>query len=110
LICAQDDQAGGTSEAALAIGRGLGGSGSNCGALSETVARLYLRFNEVGASAELHMYAAGAHGFGLRPFRDGAVYRWPERMLEWLDVVCPPRHRTPRDPGQLDAFATHGRL
>ena len=111
LICAQNDKAGGSNEEALAIGRALGGTGPNCGELGETVARLYLRFNEVGASAELHMFARGGHGFGLRPLKHGAEHRWPERMLEWLETVCPPAHLQRRaGAGLQDSFATHGRL
>lgn len=36
-----------------------------------------------GVSAELHVYATGGHGYGLRPTNE-AVTRWPERAGEWL--------------------------
>ncbi|MES2569616.1 MAG: alpha/beta hydrolase [Verrucomicrobiota bacterium] len=53
--------------------------------ISEGLAEAYLRFKRAGASAELHIYATGGHGFGLRPGNTGAVAGWSERFLEWLD-------------------------
>ncbi len=38
---------------------------------------------QAGGSAELHLYATGGHGYGLRP-TDEAVTRWPVRAGEWL--------------------------
>jgi len=36
-------------------------------------------------SAEMHIYAYGPHGFGLRPTQKVApVMQWTERMKEWL--------------------------
>lgn len=34
-------------------------------------------------SAEVHLYATGGHGYGLRPTHE-AVTHWPERAGEWL--------------------------
>jgi acetyl esterase/lipase len=53
--------------------------------ISEGLAEAYLRFKRAGASAELHIYATGAHGFGLRPNQKGAVAGWGERMIDWLE-------------------------
>ena len=36
-----------------------------------------------GGSAELHLYATGGHGYGLRPTEE-AVTRWPVRAGEWM--------------------------
>ena len=36
-----------------------------------------------GVSAELHVYAGGEHGFGVRK-SDRAVSSWPERCADWL--------------------------
>jgi acetyl esterase/lipase len=36
-----------------------------------------------GVAAELHVFATGGHGYGLRPTRQ-AVTRWPTRAGEWL--------------------------
>jgi acetyl esterase/lipase len=38
---------------------------------------------KVGGSAELHLFATGGHGYGLRP-TDEAVTHWPQRAGEWL--------------------------
>lgn len=53
--------------------------------ISEELAEVYLRFKRAGASAELHVYAAGGHGFGLRPTTHGALAGWPDRFVEWLE-------------------------
>jgi endo-1,4-beta-xylanase len=52
--------------------------------IAEGLAETYLRFKRVGASAELHVYATGGHGFGLRDGMKGAVAGWPDRFIEWL--------------------------
>jgi len=44
---------------------------------------LFLRLRQAGVSAELHIYSAGGHGYGVRP-RPLAVTGWPERFLEWM--------------------------
>ena len=38
-----------------------------------------------GASAELHMYATGGHGFGVRSRNTGPIGGWTDRFLEWLE-------------------------
>lgn len=38
---------------------------------------------EAGVSAELHVYATGGHGYGLRP-TDEPVTRWPEQAATWM--------------------------
>ncbi len=52
--------------------------------IAEGLAEVYLKCKKVGASAELHIYASGGHGFGLRPGMTGELAGWPERMVEWL--------------------------
>lgn len=52
--------------------------------ISEGLAEVYLRFKRVGASAEIHVYATGGHGFGLRTANTGSLAGWPDRFLEWL--------------------------
>jgi acetyl esterase/lipase len=39
---------------------------------------------KVGVSAEVHVYAKGGHGYGLRPTSE-AVTQWPKRAGEWLN-------------------------
>jgi acetyl esterase/lipase len=44
---------------------------------------LFQALRRAGVSAELHVYATGGHGFGLRPSNDPCS-RWPERCTDWL--------------------------
>jgi endo-1,4-beta-xylanase len=53
--------------------------------ISEGLAEAYLRFKRAGASAELHVYAVGGHGFGVRDRNKGVIGGWPDRFLEWLE-------------------------
>lgn len=41
------------------------------------------KLSQVGGSAELHVFATGGHGYGLRP-TDDAVTHWPIRAAQWL--------------------------
>jgi acetyl esterase/lipase len=43
----------------------------------------YLALKRAGVPAELHIYATGGHGFGLRP-SDNPSSTWPQRCEEWL--------------------------
>lgn len=53
--------------------------------ISEGLAEAYLRFKRTGASAELHVYASGGHGFGVRSRNKGAIGGWADRFLEWME-------------------------
>jgi acetyl esterase/lipase len=44
---------------------------------------LYLALKRAGVPAELHVYASGGHGFGLRPSAQPCS-TWPKRCEEWL--------------------------
>jgi endo-1,4-beta-xylanase len=48
-----------------------------------TTANLYLDLQKQGISAEMHIYAAGAHGFGMKP-SNLPVASWPDRLKEWM--------------------------
>lgn len=52
--------------------------------ISEGLAELYLRYKRAGVPAELHIYSAAGHGFGLRDSSKGAVAGWTARFTEWL--------------------------
>lgn len=52
--------------------------------IAEGLAEVYLRFKRAGASAELHMYSTGGHGFGLRAANKRPVGTWIVRFEEWL--------------------------
>jgi acetyl esterase/lipase len=52
--------------------------------ISEGMARLYLRYKELKIPAELHIYSAVGHGFGLRDTNKGGVADWPQRLYDWM--------------------------
>jgi len=50
---------------------------------SLNVVDTYIALKKAGASAELHIYESGGHGYGLR--NTGLpVSSWPQRMKEWM--------------------------
>ena len=61
--------------------------GENDGAASWLIQH-YLDVKKAGVSAELHVYAKTAHGFGLRPYKatGKAVEAWPQRFYEFLET------------------------
>jgi acetyl esterase/lipase len=50
---------------------------------SDNSVLMYLALKRAGVPAELHVYARGGHGFGLRP-SDDPCSTWPQRCAEWL--------------------------
>ncbi len=54
------------------------------GLAPESIA-LYQRWTEAHKSAELHMYAKGGHGFGMRK-HDLPTDHWIDRFAEWLEL------------------------
>jgi len=51
----------------------------------EPTVKFYLELEANRIPAEMHIYAYGGHGFGLRPTQKPApVMFWPERLAEWL--------------------------
>jgi acetyl esterase/lipase len=47
---------------------------------------MYLALKKAGVPAELHVYAAGGHGFGLRPSARPCS-TWPQRCAEWMRAM-----------------------
>ena len=43
----------------------------------------YLALKNAKVPAEMHLYAKGGHGYGLRPTAD-EVTKWPDRATEWM--------------------------
>ena len=43
----------------------------------------YLALKQAKVPAEMHLYATGGHGYGLRPTKE-AVTTWPRRAAQWL--------------------------
>jgi endo-1,4-beta-xylanase len=52
--------------------------------ISEGLAEAYLRFKRAGVPAELHIYGAGGHGFGVRATNRRPVGQWIARFEEWI--------------------------
>jgi acetyl esterase/lipase len=50
---------------------------------AENSARMYLALKHAGVLAELHIYASGGHGFGLRP-SNKPCSTWPKSCEAWL--------------------------
>jgi acetyl esterase/lipase len=50
---------------------------------SDSSVALYLALKQQGVSAELHLYASGGHGYGMRPVPHPCA-SWPQRAAEWL--------------------------
>jgi acetyl esterase/lipase len=48
-----------------------------------TTVNLYLDLQKQGVSSEMHIYAAGGHGFGMRA-SNLPVATWPDRLKEWM--------------------------
>lgn len=60
--------------------------------ISRGMAELYLKYKEAGVPAELHLYAAAGHGFGMRATNRSASAGWPSRLVEWLgDMKLSPK-------------------
>jgi acetyl esterase/lipase len=65
LLCGEDDRAG----------------------ISEGLPALFIQLKHAGVPAELHVYTAVGHGFGVRSANTGAIAEWPDRFLEWLGAL-----------------------
>jgi acetyl esterase/lipase len=53
--------------------------------LPQSAAALYLALLEAKVPAELHIYEAGGHGFGMQERENAAgTSDWPNRALDWL--------------------------
>jgi acetyl esterase/lipase len=50
---------------------------------AESSVRMYQALRKAGVPAEMHIYAAGGHGFGLRPSKNPCSM-WPQRCTEWM--------------------------
>ena len=50
---------------------------------AEASAAIYLALKRAGVPAEMHIYAAGGHGFGMRSTGRPAA-TWPKRCEEWM--------------------------
>ena len=53
---------------------------------SDNSVYMYLALKHAKVSAEMHLYAQGGHGFGLRP-SSHPVSTWPARCVEWMTAM-----------------------
>ena len=51
--------------------------------LPQNSVEMYLALKKAGVPAELHVYASGGHGFGLRP-SGKPCSTWPRRCADWM--------------------------
>jgi endo-1,4-beta-xylanase len=55
--------------------------------ISQGLPELYLALKRAQVPAELHVYAAVGHGFGVRARNKGPVGDWPARLHDWMGVM-----------------------
>jgi acetyl esterase/lipase len=53
------------------------------GVSAENSIAMFMALRRAKVPAELHVYAAGGHGFGLRPTKNPCC-TWPQRCQEWM--------------------------
>jgi acetyl esterase/lipase len=46
----------------------------------------YAALEEAGVPVEMHLYAHGGHGFGLRP-TNLPITKWPQLVETWLETI-----------------------
>jgi hypothetical protein len=52
----------------------------------ENATNYFLQLKQAKVPAELHIYAQGGHGYGLR--RTALpVTTWPDRVIDWLHTI-----------------------
>lgn len=49
-------------------------------------ALVYLEYKKLGLPCELHIFAHGGHGFGMK-MNGQPVNRWPDRVVEWMGAM-----------------------
>jgi len=52
----------------------------------ENATNYFLQLKQAGVQAELHIFAEGGHGYGLRK-TELPVTRWPEEVETWLHTI-----------------------
>jgi acetyl esterase/lipase len=52
--------------------------------------RYYQKLVDAGVPAELHVYAQGGHGFGIRD-QDKTVYSWMGLFKAWVGSLAVPK-------------------
>jgi len=47
---------------------------------------ILIAFYSIMSQAEMHLYAQGGHGFGVRP-TDRPITNWPQLLETWLKTI-----------------------
>jgi acetyl esterase/lipase len=47
----------------------------------------YIGLEKAGVPTEMHLYAQGGHGFGLRPSKFPVATEWPKLAEKWLNTI-----------------------
>lgn len=55
--------------------------------ISKGMANLYLKFKNLNISTEMHIYANAGHGFGMRKTTTGAISKWSDRLVDWINEI-----------------------
>jgi acetyl esterase/lipase len=53
----------------------------------ENATTWFLALKDAKVPAELHLYANGGHGYGLRPQANWPVTTWPQTAITWLQTI-----------------------
>ena len=61
---------------------------------------LAVELKKVGVPAELHLYATGGHGFGLRPQAEKPCTQWPSACEAWMRTMGITGNKTSRSATQ----------
>jgi endo-1,4-beta-xylanase len=54
---------------------------------ANNLANLFIKLRAAGVPAELHIFGAGGHGFGVRSDRGLAEETWPARFRDWMKDI-----------------------
>jgi acetyl esterase/lipase len=74
-----------------------------------TTVNLYLDLEKQGVPTEMHIYASGPHGVGMRPSHL-PVATWPDRLRDWMidrKLLKESRRHAPRVPAMISTWGRH---
>jgi len=59
-------------------------AGSLDAEIAADISKLYLKYQQAGVPATIHIYENVDHGFGVQQSNTGSVAEWPTQFYEWL--------------------------
>ena len=57
---------------------------NDAAAICESSTQLFLNMRKAGIPVELHVYARGGHGFGIKPANHTLTATWTARLSDWM--------------------------